>query len=187
MVWTNFVQTKSIEKSRNVKLENFIAALSIEGVGISAAKTISAAFEGNFDTLLKAFGDKFDWSNLEDIGEITSSNITKYFEDNEDEIIALASEMNFIVPYKIEVEDNIFKGKNVCITGSFAQSRDMLKTKLETKGAKVISGVSKSLDILFCGNDAGSKLTKAQTLGIKIIYEDELTKLLDVLCFEVCS
>lgn len=169
----------AIEKSRNVKLENFIAALSIEGVGIAAAKTISAAFDGNFDTLLKAFHSKYDWSNLEDIGEITSSNITKYFKDNEDEIISLVAEMNFIVLNKIMVEDNIFKGKSVCITGSFVQNRDTLKEKLETKGAKVVSSVSKNLSILLAGDKAGSKLTKAQALGIKIIYEDELTKLLE--------
>lgn len=169
----------AIEKSRNVKLENFIAALSIEGVGISAAKTISAAFEGNFDALLKAFGNKFDWSDLEDIGKITSSNITKYFEDNENEIISLAAEMNFIAPSKTKVEDNIFKGKSVCITGSFAQNRDALKTKLEAKGAKVVNSVSKNLSILLAGDKAGSKLIKAQVLDIKIIYEDELMKLLE--------
>lgn len=169
----------AIENSRNVKLENFIAALSIDGVGLAAAKTISNAFEGNFDTLLKAFHDKYAWANLEDIGDKTSENITKYFIHNEEEIVDLAAEMNFILPDKAEVKDNKLTGMKVCITGSFSQSRDSLKEKLEAMGAKIMSGVSKNLDILCAGDKAGSKLAKAQELDIKIIYEDELMKLLE--------
>jgi DNA ligase (NAD+) len=52
----------------------------------------------------------------------------------------------------------------------------LLKQKLESKGAKFVSGVSKNLDVLYCGDKAGSKLTKAQGLGVRIAYEDELMK-----------
>jgi DNA ligase (NAD+) len=69
-------------------------------------------------------------------------------------------------------------GIKFCITGSFSQSRDKLKEQLENKGAKFVSGVSKNLDILFCGEKAGSKLTKAQNLGVKVVYEDELMEML---------
>ena len=169
----------AIEESKHVKLENFITALSINGVGTVAAKTISNAFNGNFDELLKAFHNKYDWSNLEDIGEKTKESITKYFIHNEIEMVELAAEMTFVAPDNIKVKDDKLNDKKVCITGSFAQSRDMLKSKLEEKGAKIVSGVSKNLDILFAGDKAGSKLTKAKELGIKIIYEDELMKLLE--------
>ena len=168
----------AIENSKNIKLENFITALSIEGVGKSAAKTISDAFDGDFYKVLKAFRDGFNWAELEDIGDITASNITKYFTENETEITELAEEMNFIVQKKIEVIDNPLNGIKFCITGSFSQSRDLLKEKLEAKGAKFVSSISKNLDILFCGDKAGSKLNKAQSLGVRIVYEDELMEML---------
>ena len=168
----------AIEKSRDVKLENFICALSIDGVGKSASKTISDAFEGDFDKLLSAFSSGFDWSNLEDIGDKTAHNITKYFTDNIDEINALASEMRFSKRESKGVVDNPLSGLRFCITGSFSQSRDALKERLEGKGAKFVSGVSKNLDVLFCGEKAGSKLAKAQSLGVKVAYEDELMELL---------
>ena len=169
----------AIENSRDVKLENFICALSIDGVGKSASKTISDAFDGNFNEFYKAFKDDYNWSDLQDIGDKTSANITKYLTENEEEIVDLASEMKFIMPKKVEVVDNPLNGLKFCITGSFSQSRDALKEKLEAKGAKFVSGVSKNIDVLFCGEKAGSKLAKAQNVGVKIVYENELINMLE--------
>lgn len=169
----------AIEKSRNVKLENFICALSIDGVGKSASKTIADAFSGDFNAFYEAFKNHYNWADLSDIGDKTSVNITNYLVENEAEIVDLASEMNFITPTKIEVVNSPLNGLKFCITGSFSQSRDILKEKLEAKGAKFVSSVSKNLDVLFCGEKAGSKLTKAQSLGVKIVDESELTKLLE--------
>ena len=87
--------------------------------------------------------------------------------------------MNFVVPTKAVITDNPLNGLKFCITGSFSQSRDILKEKLEAKGAKFVSSISKNLDVLFCGEKAGSKLTKAQSLGVRVVYEDELIKLLE--------
>lgn len=168
----------AIEKSRDVKLENFICALSIDGVGKSASKTISDAFDGDFDAFYKAFKNHYNWAELEDIGDKTASNITKYLTENEAEIVDLASEMRFIIQKKAEVVDNPLNGLKFCITGSFSQSRDSLKEKLEAQGAKFVSAVSKNIDVLFCGEKAGSKLAKAQSLGVKVAYEDELMELL---------
>lgn len=169
----------AIEKSRDVKLENFICALSIDGVGKSASKTIADAFGGDFNAFYKAFKNHYNWADLSDIGEKTSANIINYLAENEAEIWELAQEMNFIIPKKVEVVDSPLNGLKFCITGSFSQSRDALKGKLEAKGAKFVSSVSKNLDVLFCGEKAGSKLTKAQNLDVKVIYEDELLKLLE--------
>lgn len=169
----------AIDRSRNVSLANFICALSIDGVGKSASKTIADAFNSDFNAFYKAFKDCYNWADLSDIGEKTSANITKYLTENEEEIVNLAAEMRFIMPKKIEVKDNPLNGLKFCITGSFSQSRDILKEKLEARGAKFVSGVSKNIDVLFCGEKAGSKLAKAQSLGIKIIYEYELMKMLE--------
>ena len=169
----------AIESSRDVKLENFICALSIDGVGKSASKTIADAFNGDFDAFYKAFKNNYNWAELEGVGNTIASNITKYLTENESEIVDLASEMRFVVQKKTEIIDNPLNGLKFCITGSFSQSRDALKEKLEVKGAKFVSSVSKNLDVLFCGEKAGSKLTKAQSLGVNVVYEDGLMELLE--------
>lgn len=168
----------AVEESRNITLDRFICAISIDGVGKSASKTISDAFNGDFTEFISAFDNGFDWTTLIDVGGITARNIDNYLAKNEAEIRELAKEFNFILPTKVDVKDNPLNGVRFCITGSFSQSRDKLKEQLEAKGAKFVSGVSKNLDILFCGEKAGSKLTKAQSLGVKVAYEDELMKLL---------
>ncbi len=168
----------AVEKSKNITLDRFVCALSIDGVGKSASKTISDAFGGDFAEFINAFDNGFDWTTLTDIGDITAQNINNYLAKNEAEIRELAKEFDFILPTKVNVKDNPLNGVRFCITGSFSQSRDKLKEQLEAKGAKFVSGVSKNLDILFCGEKAGSKFTKAQSLGVKVVYEDELMKLL---------
>lgn len=170
----------SIEESRNTELKKFISALGIEGIGVSASKTVSAAFEGDFERFIKAFDNNYNWEELEDFGTITALNLINFVNSNKDKIIELAKEFNFKKTEKVEIEDNPLKGIKFCITGSFSQSRDELKKSLEAKGAKFVSGVSKNIDVLYCGEKAGSKLTKAQNLGIKIVNEEELLKLLEV-------
>lgn len=170
---------KSIKASRNITCANFITALSIDGVGKSAAKTISDYFNGDFYEFIEAFDSNFDWTILDDIGDKTAQNINEYLAKNDVEVCELAEEFEFVVPKKIEVKENPLNGIKFCITGSFSQSRDKLKEQLEARGAKFISGVSKNLDILFCGEKAGSKLTKAQQLGIKIADEEELMRMLE--------
>ena len=171
---------KSIEDSRNVKLENFIAALGIDGIGSSAAKTISRYCEGDYVRFYHMCAQPFRWEALDDFGEISRNNMWAYFTKNEGRMLedmdVLASEMHFIVPE--QSNDNSLNGIKFCITGSFSQPRDELKKHLEAKGAKFVSSVSKNLDVLFCGAKAGNKLTKAQQLGIRVAGEDELMKML---------
>lgn len=84
----------------------------------------------------------------------------------------LAEEFEFIKEEKST--DNSLKDLRFCITGSFSESRDTIKEKLEARGAVFVSSVSKKLDVLFVGENAGSKLTKANELGIKVADEKEL-------------
>ena len=168
---------ESIEKSRNVKLENFICALGIPNIGLTASKTISNYFNGNYNTFIQAYRDCFEWTCLDDFGVVMSASLERYLDDNFDNVQLLAAKMNFTIPEKSN--NTSLNGLKFCITGSFSQSRDELKKKLEDQGAKFISSVSKNLDVLFCGDKAGSKLTKAQSLGIKIADENELLKMID--------
>ena len=82
---------------------------------------------------------------------------------------------------RIEIRTNsYFSGKKVVLTGSLQNlTRDEAKARLELLGASVVSSVSKKTDLVVCGEDAGSKLTKALELNIKVIYEDEFIKLLE--------
>ena len=171
---------QAIEKSRDVKLENFITALGIEGIGTAAAKTISQHFNGDYEEFINAyFYWHFDWTTLKDFGQVMADNMNTYLHDNLEMINELALEMRFLKYECKQVVDNVLNGLKFCITGSFSQSRDKLKEQLEAKGAKFISSVSKNLDILFCGEKAGSKLAKAQSLGVKVAYEDELMSMLE--------
>ena len=167
---------KSIEDSRNVKLENFIAALGIPNIGLSASKTISQYCDGDYDGFISNWFHGFDWTKLDDFGSVMADNIRDYINKHYKDINGLAMEMNFIVPE--QSTDTSLEGLKFCITGSFSQSRDGLKKQLESRGAKFVSSVSKNLDILFAGDKAGSKLTKAQQLGVKVANEEELMKML---------
>ena len=169
----------AIENSRDIKLENFICALSIPNIGRSASKTIATYFNGSEEDFFIAYENGFDWTILDDFGSVMSNSLNEYLNENYDDILELADEMRFAAPTKVEVAENPLNGLKFCITGSFSQSRDILKEKLEAKGAKFVSGVSKNIDVLFCGEKAGSKLAKAQSLGVRIAYEDELMKMLE--------
>ena len=170
---------KSIEDSRNVKLENFIAALGIPNIGLSAAKTIASRFEGNYERFIEAWRDCFDFAGLNDFGVVMSESLDDYLCEYIDEVQALAAEMHFITPKVYHSNDTSLSGIKFCLTGSFSQPRESLKSQLEARGAKFVSSVSKNLDVLFCGAKAGSKLTKAQQLGIRVAGEDELVKMLE--------
>ena len=171
----------AIEKSRNVSLANFICALSIDGVGKSASKTIADAFDGDFKAFYKAFKNHYDWAELEDIGDKTASNIAKYLTENEAEIVDLASEMKFVMPTKVEIKENPFSGKNICCTGKLEHfTRDSINAKIIELGAKVASGVSAKTDYLITNtpNSGSSKNVNAKKFGTKIITEDEFLEMM---------
>ena len=170
----------AIEKSRDVKLENFICALSIDGVGKSASKTISDAFEGDFATLLSVFDGGFHWSELEDIGDKTDANITKYLHDNYDEVNTLAAEMHFSKRERNVIVENPFVGKTLCVTGKlFNFTRDSINAKIAELGAKAAGSVSKNTDYLITNEQSGSsKYKKAVELNIPIITEQEFLNMI---------
>ena len=168
---------ESIENSKDVKLENFIAALGIPNIGLSAAKTISNYCNGNWDVLYELIQKISDWTFLDDFGKVMSDSLNDYFNEHLVDVTYLSMGMRFIA---LEMStDNSLDGLKFCITGSFNKSRDELKKALEYRGAKFISSVSKNLDVLFCGEKAGSKLTKAQQLGVRVADENELMKILE--------
>lgn len=171
----------SVEKSRNVKLENFIAALGIEGVGLSAAKTISKACNGDWNTLWQMWNHEYDFTQLDDIGEITSNNFIKFFDRYINDINNLAAEMSFIVENNSGSTTSL-NGKSFCITGSLTHytNRDAIIEAIEDNGGKYVSSVSKKTDYLI-NNDKTStsgKNKKAMDLNIPIIGEEDFINMI---------
>lgn len=164
----------SIEKSRDIKLENFIAALGIPDVGVSTAKVIAAYFNYDANKMFATWHQTV-WSDLDGIGALTGHKIEDYIRDNHDEIYNLALEMRFVKHECIEVVDNPFDGKTVCVTGKLNRfTRDSINAKISELGAKAAGSVSKNTDYLITNEQSGSsKYKKAVELNIPIITEDE--------------
>lgn len=171
---------KSIEKSRGVKLENFIAALGIPNIGLSAAKTIANHFGGDEEEFLFAYENNFDWTTLADFGVIMATSLNDYLNENYDDVIDLMGEFNFIVANKAEIKENPFNGKTLCVTGKLNTfTRDSINAKIAELGAKAASSVSKNTDYLITNEQSGSsKYKKAVELNIPIISEAEFLRMI---------
>ncbi len=169
----------AIEKSKENSLERLLFGLGIRHVGAKAAKTIAQRFE-NMDGLMSA--SKEELLAVEEIGEKMADSILLYFSKPEvHELVAelktLGMNMEYKGPKLVKVEDldTPFAGKTVVLTGKLSiLTRNDAKEKLERLGAKVTGSVSKNTDMLIAGEDAGSKLDKAKTLGIEIWDEQKL-------------
>lgn len=166
----------SIQKSKNVTLDRFIYSLGINGVGSKTAKDLARHF-GTFENLKNAKLE--DLIAIKDIGDTIAQNIVEYFQNSQN--LSLICEL-FDSGIKLESLDSInldsvFAGKTVVITGTLENmSRDEATTLLESMGANVSGSVSSKTDFLLCGENAGSKLNKAQSLGVKIIDLDYVKK-----------
>lgn len=173
----------AIEKSRNVKLENFVCALSIPGIGSSASKTIAEHFENKFDYLLDATFCKYDFTQMPDFGEVMANNLQSYFDEHFAEICSLANEMIFIMPEKKIVANNPFNGKSLCVTGKLVHfTRDSINKKIASIGAKAVGSVSKNTDYLITNEASGSsKYKKAVELGVPIITEEKFLSMINEL------
>lgn len=171
---------KNIENSRNVKLENFITALGIPNIGLSAAKTISARFGGNYREFSGAIGNMYNFTELDDFGAIMNQSLYEWIGHNIDVMRDIAREMHFIVEEEKSVEDNYFTGKNICVTGKLNNfTRDSINEKIESVGAKAVSSVSKNTDFLITNEASGSaKFKKAMELGIPTITEQDFINMI---------
>ena len=168
----------AINTARNAKLSNFLVAMNIPLVGKSASKDMSELFLGNVGDFLNAVKSGYDFSSLEGFGSIMNDEITKWFNnaDNMVEFEKIADLLTFEEEGAVAADsDNMFFQKTVVITGTFQKyTRDELTAKLQSMGAKVTGSVSKKTDFVLCGENAGSKLQKAKTLGVTVILEEEL-------------
>lgn len=165
---------ESINKSKDIEWSNFIFALGIMNIGKKTAFTLSKIYE-NLDALKSASVDELIC--IDDIGAIVATSIVEYFADpdNIENINKLFDAGVIIKKPEVQNYNENFANKTIVLTGSLNNySRPDLTKILQNMGANVTTSVSKNTDIVIVGADAGSKLAKAQQLGIRLMYEGEL-------------
>lgn len=168
----------ALEKSKATTLERFIFALGIREVGESTAKTLARHF-GSLEALQTANEETLKL--VPDVGPVVATNIARFFSEahNRDTIQHLRELGVHWANYEAKPAEALpLAGKTYVITGTLSRSRDDIKADLEALGAKVAGSVSKKTTALIAGENAGSKLDKAQDLGVEILDEAGLSVLL---------
>ena len=163
----------AIEESKNRDLYCLINSLGIRHVGVKGAKTLTKYYK-TMDKLMEAPYEELEM--IDDIGEITAHSITEFFKQPQtlDLIEKLKQAGVNMEVIKKKSSDNRFDGKTFVLTGSLENyTRDEATKIIENLGGKTSSSVSKKTDYVLAGEDAGSKLKKAQELGVNIISEEE--------------
>jgi DNA ligase (NAD+) len=171
---------KSIERSKQTTFPRFLYALGVREVGEATASALATHF-GNLDALIAA--DEEALQTVSDVGPVVASRVQAFFGEkhNRDVIRGLIgagvtwAERQSSAP----VADGPLLGKIFVLTGTLAgMTRDEAKDRIQAAGGKVTGSVSPKTDYVVFGDKAGSKLTKAQKLGVKTIDEEEMKKLL---------
>ncbi|EGT5186898.1 NAD-dependent DNA ligase LigA [Cronobacter sakazakii] len=172
----------ALEKAKETTFARFLYALGIREVGEATAAGLAAHF-GTLEALINASID--DLQKVPDVGIVVATHVFNFFEEESNRAVIrdLTEEVGIHWPapqvVKAEEIDSPFAGKTVVLTGTLSQmSRDDAKARLAALGAKVSGSVSKKTDLLIAGEAAGSKLAKAQELGIEVIDEAEMLRLL---------
>lgn len=167
----------SVEKSKSVPLDRFINALGIENIGKKSARDLAERF-GSITELMKA--DEATLVEVDEIGDIVAESITSYFGKHgwlieKFKEIGIDPKFNVVKP-----TGGVLTGKKLVLTGTLPTLTRTEATELiEKAGGTTSSSVSKSTDYVLAGENAGSKLDKARSLGVKIITENELLTMIN--------
>ncbi len=167
----------SVEKSKSVPLDRFINALGIENIGKKSARDLAERF-GSISELMKA--DEATLVEVDEIGDIVAESITSYFGKHgwlieKFKEIGIDPKFNVVKP-----TGGVLTGKKLVLTGTLPTLTRTEATELiEKAGGTTSSSVSKSTDYVLAGENAGSKLDKARSLGVKIITENELLAMIN--------
>jgi DNA ligase (NAD+) len=168
----------ALEKSKHTTLARFLHSLGIREVGEVTASALASHFR-ELDAIKQARPD--DLSQIEGIGPIMAEHIVAFFHQPHNlEVIQklLDAGIHWDEVNTPAVDAQFLAGKSFVITGTLSRPRAEIKDELLALGAKVVGSVSKKTDYLLAGSDAGSKLAKAEQLGVTIIDEDGLNDLI---------
>lgn len=163
----------AINASKNNSLDKLISALGIRHIGTKSAKILAKKYK-SMDNLMKA--SQISLSSIDDIGEVTAKSVYEFF--NQEQTIDLIQKLkttNVNMEEDEEEEfDNRFSGMTFVLTGSLEKyTRDEASEIIEKFGGKTSSSVSKKTTYVLAGEEAGSKLVKAEKLKVNIISEEE--------------
>lgn len=169
----------AIDKSKNNSMERLLTGFGIPNVGKALAKNLAQYFQ-SLDGLMSATREEL--AMVQDVGPIIVDNIYGFFQDQDNldlikelQAVGVNTRYLFHTANTLETMSMVLQGKSVVITGKFSNyTRDELSAKLELMGASVKSSVSKNTDFVLAGEDAGSKLIKANELGVEVVPEAEL-------------
>jgi len=180
---------QAIEKSKTVKMENFLFSLGIKNVGMGGAKRLTQHFNNDINEFFEATEINYDFSKIVDFGDITAQSVHDYF--NKPQRNNVISELMDYVQFKKEEKkevlnvNSVFSGKKAYGTGVFANfKKEELKVLLEGLGCEFGTGYTKSLDYLIVGSVKGSsKVDKANAdiakgSKIQVVFEDEFMKMI---------
>ena len=168
----------AIAAAKDTTMDRLLFALGIDGIGKKTAKDLAARF-GTFEALEKA--DRDALTAVDGIGEILADNIVSYFADEDNLRLIADLFASGVTVREAEKKSGVFEGMRVVLTGSLpTYKRGEATALIEENGGEVASSVSKTVDLVLAGSDAGSKLEKAQKLGIRIIDEEEFKRMLGI-------
>ncbi|MBR5795928.1 MAG: NAD-dependent DNA ligase LigA [Erysipelotrichaceae bacterium] len=166
----------AIENSKSNSLEKLLYGLGIRHVGEKAAKVLSQQF-GSMDQLMHA--SKEDFMAIKDIGEATADALLVFFKDEHNQKMIERLKLHGVRMDTdvVEIQESLFTGKTVVLTGSLQlYTRSEATSLLESLGAKVSGSVSKKTDLVIYGESAGSKLEKARSLNVAVMSEEEFNE-----------
>lgn len=160
----------AIEQSKNTTLDNFIYSLGIANIGKKSAKQLADKFK-SLENLQNATVE--DLLNLDDFGEIMATGVYNYFkEPTSAKLINNLLKKGVKIEFK-EQKEGVLTGVNICLTGSISIPRGKAKQLIIDNGGSVSDSVSKNVNVVVYGADAGSKLDKAKKLGVELWTEQE--------------
>lgn len=168
----------AIAKSKENELSKLINALGIRHIGTKSAKILAKRY-GNIDALMNASFDSLN--ETDEIGEITADSVSEFFmQDQTKDLIERLKQAGVnMIEHGQELIDDRFAGKIFVLTGTLEKhSRDEASKIIESHAGKVSSTVSKKTDYVLAGEEAGSKLTKAEKLGVTIITEEQFEEMI---------
>ena len=166
---------EAIERSRETTFERYLIAMDIPMIGNTASRTLARQFHSSLEEFEEAVYGQFDFKQLPDFGEALHQNIYQWFQEEQNwdiwlglrELVQIAPPA---APEDAAVKDNPFVGKTVVVTGKVEPyTRGEINAKIEALGAHAGSSVSSKTHYLVCGENAGSKLEKARSLGVTVL------------------
>lgn len=167
----------AIEKSKQVNLAQFIYALGLDNVGTVTARELASQF-GSIASLSKATREQL--AAIDGIGDVVADGIVQFFAEEQNmEILNRLKAIGIDPVYRTNVSRGAFAGKKVLLTGSLQNyTRSQASKLIEERGGEIAPSVSRSVNLVVAGEDAGAKLNKARALGIEIIDEQRFIELL---------